>query len=137
MKAKRQPLLSHCIAHHRWFKSQTDPSVSFQNDLTFLRVRSKKHEIMVAPGEYSIVLPTSAGLCFKRGLDYNLLETLLFQLIETITQEQAQWPLVLLPGNSQHSFCKIIRENYFVGVHLEPPQIFENLRWLSLSQFLH
>ena len=24
---------------------------SFQNDLTFLRIRSKKHEIMIAPGE--------------------------------------------------------------------------------------
>ena len=28
----------------------TDP----QNDLTFLRIRSKKHEIMVAPGNISI-----------------------------------------------------------------------------------
>lgn len=24
-----------------------------QNDLTFLRIRSKKHEIMVSPGKYS------------------------------------------------------------------------------------
>ena len=26
--------------------------VFFQNDLTFLRVRSKKHEILVAPGKF-------------------------------------------------------------------------------------
>jgi hypothetical protein len=31
-------------------------SLSSQNDLTFLRVRSKKHEIMVAPGSFLFVL---------------------------------------------------------------------------------
>ncbi|MBN3278411.1 DLRB2 protein, partial [Polyodon spathula] len=27
-----------------------------QNDLTFLRIRSKKHEIMVAPGKFALLL---------------------------------------------------------------------------------
>ena len=32
-------------------------AVSWQNDLTFLRIRSKKHEIMVAPDkEYVLIV---------------------------------------------------------------------------------
>jgi len=46
-------LLSSLAAQARNCVRDTDP----QNDLTFLRVRSKKHEILVAPGN-SIVIAT-------------------------------------------------------------------------------
>lgn len=43
-----------------------------QNDLTFLRIRSKKHEIMVAPGDWAFHFTRKAffhfiiqKLCFK------------------------------------------------------------------------
>lgn len=39
-------LLHSLVANARNCVRDTDP----QNDLTFLRVRSKKHEIMIAPG---------------------------------------------------------------------------------------
>lgn len=35
-----------------------------QNDLTFLRIRSKKHEIMVAPGNWTCRLPPKMLSCF-------------------------------------------------------------------------
>lgn len=40
-------LLHHLTAKARSVVRDIDP----QNDLTFLRIRSKKHEIMVAPGK--------------------------------------------------------------------------------------
>ncbi|KAF3817630.1 hypothetical protein GH733_012917 [Mirounga leonina] len=35
-----------------------------QNDLTFLRIRSKKHEIMVAPGNVAFCFIFKTSFCF-------------------------------------------------------------------------
>ena len=51
-------LLHQLAAKARSVVRDIDP----QNDLTFLRIRSKKHEIMVAPGEGLVALAPAISL---------------------------------------------------------------------------
>lgn len=44
-----------------------------QNDLTFLRIRSKKHEIMVAPGNNSFLPEKPTTGCHAGGSEFFLI----------------------------------------------------------------
>jgi len=59
-----QTSLSLNFAHLSCFNFNNTSLYFFQNDLTFLRVRSKKHEILVAPGKFpcKVCLPSRKEL---------------------------------------------------------------------------
>lgn len=64
-----------------------------QNDLTFLRLRSKKHEILVAPGELVVVTQWEGGLMMASNGVKEELCALLFVLWRELT---GRTPLSLL-----------------------------------------